>query len=147
MTEDELAVAERSIQTETWIRKYLAAVDSQDLATLNEMVDEECEFHDCRYESVIGKAALAEWGAGIFAGMADQKREQIIHLVSKDRVAIGEFEYTGRHVGDYMGFPGTGQALRWKACVIYTFNDEGRLIRQMYYNDAGALEEKLRGAS
>lgn len=139
MTEDH-----RTAQTEGWVRRYMEIVDGKDLDAVSELVADDAAYEDCAYGAVRGKEALREWGAGLFAGMPDLKRE-IVNLAVTGRVAIGEFTYTGTHAGEYFGFAPTGKVVSWQAAVVYEFNEDGLLQRQMYYNDARGLEAQLAG--
>ena len=136
--------AEQTAQTDRWARRYMEVVDRKDLDEIGPLVAEDAVFEDIAYEPVRGKAALREWGAALFAGMPDLRREWVNYTVS-GRVAIGEFDYTGTHSGEYFGFAPTGRTIRWRAAVVYEFDDDGLLKRQMYFNDPRALEAQLAG--
>jgi steroid delta-isomerase-like uncharacterized protein len=138
-------IAAQSAQTEQWARNFMKVIDSKDPAAAGPLISDDVEYHDCRYAPIIGKAALTVWGAGLWSGMPDLKRLEIVNMAVTGRVAFIECHYEGTHVGEYLGFPATGNTIRYSAVLIYTFNDEGQLIRQMFYNDVEALESQLRG--
>jgi steroid delta-isomerase-like uncharacterized protein len=138
-------LAAQSIETERWVKAYLKAVDEQDIEALDAMVDDDVEYHDVRYEPVIGKAAATEWGASLFGGMADIVRENIANLAVTGRCVIAEYEFSGTHTGTYLGFPATGKKIHWWGCAVYQFTDAGKLVHQTYYNDVEALESQLAG--
>lgn len=138
-------VAAQSIETERWLRRYLELVDKRDVEALDPLIDDDVRFDDVRYDPVIGKAALIEWGGGLFAGLSEQTRDSIPNLAVTGRCAIAEFTFSATHTGDYFGFPATGNRIHWSACAVYRFTDEGKLVHQTYYNDVEALEAQLAG--
>jgi steroid delta-isomerase-like uncharacterized protein len=138
-------VVAQSIETEAWLRQYLVLIDKRDVAALDPLIDDDVRFDDVRYDSIIGKAALVEWGAGLFAGLSEQTRDSIPNMAVTGRCAIAEFTFSATHTGEYFGFPGTGKRIHWSACAVYRFTDEGKLIHQVYYNDVEALEAQLAG--
>jgi steroid delta-isomerase-like uncharacterized protein len=138
-------LAAQSIETERWVKAYLKAVDDQDVDALDSLVDDNVEYHDVRYDPVIGKAAATEWGAALFEGMPEIKRECIANLAVTGRRVIAEYEFSGMHSGTYLGFPATNEKIHWWGCAVYLFTDAGKLVHQTYYNDVEALESQLAG--
>jgi steroid delta-isomerase-like uncharacterized protein len=138
---------EQTQQTEMWIRRYLDAIDGHDLAAADALVADDIEFHDCHYPPMRGKAEITEWAIGLWEGMPDSSRDRTVNLTVTGRIAIGEFEFSGTHTGTYLGYPATGKRVFWQSVIVYEFNEAGQLARQMYYNDAGALEAQLAGGA
>jgi steroid delta-isomerase-like uncharacterized protein len=138
-------LAAQSIETERWVKAYLKAVDDQDMAAMDQFVEDDCEFHDVRYDPIIGKEALVAWGAALFEGMPDSGRTRLVNMAVTGRTVIGEYEFSGTHSGTYLGFPATNKRIYWASCIVYHFSDAGRLASQTYYNDVESVESQLRG--
>jgi steroid delta-isomerase-like uncharacterized protein len=139
------SIEEQTVETTAWIHRYLEAIDGQDLAAADALVADDVEFHDCFYPVMIGKAEITKWAIGLWEGMPDSHRERTVNLAVSGRVAIGEFDFSGTHTGTYLGYPATNKRITWSSCIRYEFNEDGRLQRQMYYNDVEALESQLKG--
>jgi steroid delta-isomerase-like uncharacterized protein len=140
-------LAAQSIETEQWVKAYLKAVDEQDIEATDQLVADDCEFHDVRYAPIIGKAALVEWATSLFTGMPDSGRDELVNMAVTGRTAIGEYKFSGTHTGTYLGFPATGQRIYWDSCIVYHFNDAGKLAHQNYYNDVEAVEAQVKGSA
>jgi steroid delta-isomerase-like uncharacterized protein len=134
----------RSAESLRWAQRFWDVTEGKSTAALDDLVDDDCEFHDVRYAPVVGKEAGRLWGEALFLGMPDSTKTKTYHVVATDRTVIGEFEYAGTHTGTYYGFPATGNSVRWDCVIIYKFNDEGRLVFMKNYNDTRALENQLR---
>ncbi|HET7856505.1 MAG TPA: ester cyclase [Gaiellaceae bacterium] len=50
-----------------------------------------------------------------------------------------EIGISGTHLGAWRGLPATGRRLELTACVIFTFDDEGRLAGERAYYDRASL--------
>jgi steroid delta-isomerase-like uncharacterized protein len=144
MNDEQLALAEQSAQTEAWALNYLKNVDIKDSRLMDSLIAEDAEYHDIRYEPIIGKAELRKWGAGLWSGVPDLDRVRIKNIAARGRICFVECDFEGTHVGEYLGFPATGNRIKYSAVQILTFNEQGQLCRQMFYNDVQALEDQLR---
>jgi steroid delta-isomerase-like uncharacterized protein len=66
-------------------------------------------------------------------------------IVEGDRVVV-RYRAEAVHVGNFMGFPGTGKTLRWTGISIYRI-EEGKIAERWGLIDHAALIQQLREVS
>ena len=65
-----------------------------------------------------------------------------LNLVVGDGTAIGEFRFTGTHIGDFAGVPATGRTVGYDFAVAYTVS-EGRVTEGRMYIPTAKLIRQL----
>jgi steroid delta-isomerase-like uncharacterized protein len=81
---------------------------------------------------IIGRDAVRESTQGYLAGIPDLRLEVTSLTFEGPRLA-SEWTSTGTHLGDLMGMPATGRAIRTYGATITVFDEEGLLIEGTSY--------------
>lgn len=92
-----------------------------------------------------GPEAVAEMLKYFYAGGAFQAEARQRNLVIGEGSAVGEWDFVGRHVGEFAGVPATGKDVNVPLCVCYDLRDgkitEGRIYFETpaFLKQVGAL--------
>ncbi len=62
-------------------------------------------------------------------------------IFSEDH-AVGEFDFVGKHIGEFAGIPATGKNVRVPLCVVYDVEGE-KIKRARVYFETPALLQQL----
>jgi steroid delta-isomerase-like uncharacterized protein len=72
-----------------------------------------------------------------FAATAEEK-----NFVFADHQAVGEWDFVGKHIGEFAGIPATGKSVRVPLCVVYDLEND-RIKRGRVYFEMPALLQQL----
>ena len=64
------------------------------------------------------------------------------NLVVEDQKAIAEWDFIGRHTGEFAGIPATGKDVRVPLCVAYDLEND-KIKRGRFYFEMPALLQQL----
>lgn len=64
------------------------------------------------------------------------------NMVIADQQVVGEWDFVGKHTGDFMGIPATGKDVRVPLCVAYDLEND-RIKRGRVYFEVPALLAQL----
>ena len=101
--------------------------------------------------SIVGTDQGAEGPDGVEAWIdylhkvAFEARPELKNLIVGDGQAVGEFDFVGKHVGEFGGIAATGREVRVPYCMVYDL--EGEKIRALRgYMPMDVLLQQLEGA-
>lgn len=128
----------------SFIDRLYRTVQGGNLDEIVALFAADCTFIDITQPSAAtSRAAVRTIMAETFAGLPDFRPETWTLMVSGDRVAA-EVEFSGTHLGSFMGYAATGAEIRWPAASFYTLNRaHDRVLRRVDYYDVGALRRQL----
>lgn len=92
-----------------------------------------------------GPEAVAGMLKFFYAGGAFEAEARQRNLVIGEGSAVGEWDFVGRHVGEFAGVPATGKEVNVPLCVAYDLRDgkitEGRIYFETpaFLKQVGAL--------
>ncbi|HYM20411.1 MAG TPA: ester cyclase [Candidatus Kapabacteria bacterium] len=69
-------------------------------------------------------------------GLPDMNVE-IEHMIQDEesRHVFLQYKFTGTHLGDFSGLPPTGKRLTYQGAILYQFDENGKLIKEVNYFD------------
>jgi steroid delta-isomerase-like uncharacterized protein len=68
---------------------------------------------------------------------------EVRHRYASDEVVILELTISGIQTGAWRGLPGTGMSFRFPLCVIFTFDQEDKLLGEKIYYDRATILRQL----
>lgn len=71
-------------------------------------------------------------------------RCDILDLVVEERRAFARMRFSGRHVGEFLGFRASGKELEWMGAALFTLGDDGRASDLWVLGDVESLRARLR---
>jgi steroid delta-isomerase-like uncharacterized protein len=95
-------------------------------------------------EAFVGKDAIAGRFAAEVASVPDRSLRIINRVVSGDDLIV-EWEATGTHAGDFLGFGGTGRPFLLTGVTVVT-RREGKIVRESHYYDPDDLRRQVESA-
>ena len=124
-----------SEEIRAFIARHVAAWGRHDVPALMESYADDCELVSPLFRIVRGKAAIAvSYGElfRIFGALEIHVEDVLIDHEAGDRVAYMT-TMSGTHLGEMLGFPGTGRRLSVKGVFMLAFKD-GRIAseRRLY---------------
>ena len=72
-----------------------------------------------------------------FNGKAEAK-----NIFFADQHAVGEWDFVGKHTGEFQGIPATGKSVRVPLCVVYDLEDD-KIKRAHIYFELPVLFKQL----
>jgi steroid delta-isomerase-like uncharacterized protein len=79
---------------------------------------------------------------GYFYQVAFEAKAEMNNLVIADQQAVGEWDFVGKHIGEFAGIPATGKMVRVPLCVVYDLEND-LIVRGRVYFEMPALLEQL----
>lgn len=67
---------------------------------------------------------------------------EVKNAVFADGKAVVEFDFVGKHTGEFAGIPATGKSVRVPLCVVYDLTN-GQITRGRVYFEVPALLQQL----
>jgi steroid delta-isomerase-like uncharacterized protein len=69
-------------------------------------------------------------------GVPDMKVE-VEHMIKDEesRHVFLQYKFIGTHLGDFSGLPPTGKTLTYHGAILYQFDENGKLIKEVNYFD------------
>lgn len=89
----------------------------------------------------VGKDAITRRHAAEVASVPDRQLT-ILHRVMNGDQLIVEWQASGTHAADYLGFGGTGNRFRINGVTVVTRRD-GKITRESHYFDAADLRRQV----
>lgn len=62
-------------------------------------------------------------------------------VVYAEQQAVGEWDFAGRHIGDFAGIPATGKEVRVPLCVVYELENDKIKHGRVYFQDLMLLQQ------
>jgi len=129
MTHDEMLELSR-----TWVD----AVARHDLPCLTSLYSETTELESPMAGSIVGRDAVVKMQEVLFGAFPDIKMVAELPLIDGDRIAI-TVEFSGTHVGAFMGLPPTNKPFRFRLVFLLDGRD-GKIVRdRRVYDFTGLL--------
>ena len=124
----------------------IAVLESGDVDGVCSMFAEDCVYIDVTLPGEVhGRAGIREVCEAIYAAFADVRLENT-RLIAEGRTVVGLFDIVGTHVGEVLGYPPTGQRIRFSACSVFDLNETNdQIVQETYYHDAVGLAAQLAG--
>ncbi len=126
------------------LHRHLAAENAHDLAGTLATLHPDCLFEDTATGQVFhgheGAAAhyLQWWNAfGLVCSRGSEDRA----FWCEDGSCIAQAEFSGRHVGDFLGLAPTSREVRFRFAVFIDFRDGLMLSERFYYDLAGLMRQ------
>lgn len=95
-------------------------------------------------EPFVGRTAIATRYAAEVASVPDRALQIIKRTVVGAQLVI-EWEATGTHSGDFLGFGGTGRPYTLNGVTVVTRQD-GKIVRESHYYDVTSLRSQVEGS-
>jgi steroid delta-isomerase-like uncharacterized protein len=135
--------------SESIVRRLFDRVEAKDLDAVAALFAEDAVFVDCSDPAVVeGRAAITSMIAEMWVGLPDFRVDEVVNLLSSDRLVLAELELVGTHGGEYLGYPATGSTVRWRTAVVYEIDtSSGTIKREAYYYDSAGLLAQLGAAA
>jgi len=77
-----------------------------------------------------------------FYHIAFDARAETKNLVFADQQAVGEWDFVGKHIGEFAGIPATNKDVRVPLCVVYDLEND-KIKRGRVYFEMPALLQQL----
>ncbi|MBS1902671.1 MAG: ester cyclase [Bacteroidetes bacterium] len=87
-------------------------------------------------EAFTSRDAISTFYHDTMAGVPDMKVE-IEHMIKDEesRHVFLQYKFVGTHLGDFSGLPPTGKTLTYQGAILYQFDENGKLIKEVNYFD------------
>ena len=111
-----------------------------DLALADEIIADDCVYHDGPPDLLPGPEGVKEWAIMIRNGFPD------LHITAEDYVAEGDkvagrFEAQGTHNGEFAGVPATGKPVSFSGINIMRIAD-GKIVEHwVQYDTMGIMQQ------
>ncbi len=98
--------------------------------------------------TVMGTGEVARGRADIGQMLEDlyqtafDARAELRNMVVDDGVAMAEYRFIGKHIGEFMGVPATGVMVDHPFCVAYDI-ENGKIVAARIYFEMEALRRQL----
>jgi hypothetical protein len=124
------------------IRRFHSAMNNKDMNSLREIVDLDFINHQGAMGDQIGPGPLINGLQMFYEAMPDLHVTEDYVLAQGNRVAT-RIRTTGTHQGTYMGVPPTGNQISFTGIVIYSLNDDGKVIERWQDFDSVSMMQQL----
>lgn len=122
-------------------KRWQDAVVQRDLPTLTHVYAEAVVLESPMAGTVVGREAVIKATASLFAVFPDPVAEAEPPLVDGDRAAIA-VEFSGSHVGSFMGLPPMDKPFRFRIVFLLDVRD-GEIVRDRRVYDFTGLMVQL----
>lgn len=125
--------------------RHLAAENAHDMAATLATIHSDCVFRDMAIGQVFSGLAGAErhyrqwWNA--FGNVVERSALGGAHWID-DETYVAEPQYTGRHMGPFLGLAPTGRSFTLPFVVFVRFRD-GLFVEERFYYDLATLLRQL----
>ncbi len=92
----------------------------------------------------VGKTAIAARYASEVASVPDRALRILNRVVSGDQLIV-EWEATGTHARDFLGFGGTGRPYTLRGATVVT-RQNGKIVREAHYYNVAHLRSQIEDA-
>jgi len=125
------------------IRKHIKAESTHDMKALLKGMTEDC-FNDVASvaKPFVGPKRVAERYRKHWAGFPDFKVRVKRLLAVGDDTIVTENEWSGTHLGTFLGYPPTGKRVKVRALVVWHFKGK-RLWGETVFFDVGMILKKI----
>ena len=79
---------------------------------------------------------------GYFYQVAFEATAETKNVVIADQQAVGEWDFIGKHIGEFAGIPATGKEVRVPLCVVYDLEND-LIVRGRVYFEMPVLLQQL----
>ena len=125
------------------IREHVRLESEHDLEGLLDVMSEDA-FTDvlCAPPRHVGKSGVAERYRGQWGGFPDftVRIRKVVAL--SDKYAVSEHEWSGTHLGVFLGMPPTGKRVKVKAAVIWEFKGD-KIKGETIYYDLATVQRQM----
>ncbi|HEV8191431.1 MAG TPA: nuclear transport factor 2 family protein [Ktedonobacterales bacterium] len=91
----------------------------------------------------VGKEAISRRYAAEVASVPDRQLRILNRTMAGDQLVV-EWEATGTHAGDFLGFGGTGRTYTLRGTTVIVRRD-GKIVRESHYYDVDTLHKQVCG--
>ncbi|MCW0233170.1 MAG: ester cyclase [Ferrovibrio sp.] len=139
------APAQQTHPNRLMLQRHLAAENAHDMAATLATVHPDCIFRDLAIRQEFHGHAGAErhyrqwWTA--FGNVVERSPIGGAHWID-DETYVAEPQYTGRHIGDFLGLAPTGRPFVLPFTVFVKFRD-GLFVEERFYYDLATLMRQL----
>ncbi|MGV1047584.1 MAG: ester cyclase [Solirubrobacterales bacterium] len=125
-----------------------AAVRAREMDRLLALFGADCRFEDVPTgELASGRESLRSYMDAQWESVPDFHVERSRLLGDGEHVAA-ELVLAGTHAGEFLGVPGSGQSIRWRAAAFYRVSERtSEITAETYYYDLQTLQDQLRADS
>jgi steroid delta-isomerase-like uncharacterized protein len=133
------------------LREHIDAESSHNMKALLDGMTSDC-FNDvvCVPKPFVGPKEVAERYQKHWAGFPDFKVRVKRFLAADEKCIVTENEWTGTHLGKFLGLQPTGRRVRVRALVVWHFR-RNKLWGETVFFDMGSIQKqigpKVRGPS
>ena len=133
------------------LREHIDAESSHNMKALLDGMTSDC-FNDvvCVPKPFVGPKKVAERYQKHWAGFPDFKVRVKRFLAADEKCIVTENEWTGTHLGKFLGLQPTGRRVRVRALVVWHFR-RNKLWGETVFFDMGSIQKqigpKVRGPS
>jgi steroid delta-isomerase-like uncharacterized protein len=117
-----------------------------DLSFVPILLREDFTFRGSLGDERKGHAGFAEYVERV-RGALRGYRCDILDLVAEGARAFARMRFSGVHVGELLGHPGSGKKVEWMGAALFTVGDDGRLADLWVLGDLHGLASQLRIAA
>ena len=130
------------------VQRNISAFNRKDVEGVVETYTEDCELVDMSQpEPVFGHGFLREYAAHMYEAFPDVHLENV-RMFSEGNVVAVQMELVGTHVGEFLGYAGTGNTIRWRSASFFEMTESlDRIRKETYYYDKGRLIAQLEGGA
>ena len=121
--------------------KWTAAENAHDLTHLDDFIHADIELHVPGSAPIVGIDDYRAMMQANYDGLEGFHSTVEDSFATDDRV-VCRWRTTGRHTGDFMGFPATGKQIAFAGISLWEF-DGGKARRGYAFPDAAALITQL----
>jgi steroid delta-isomerase-like uncharacterized protein len=125
------------------IREHIKAESTHDMQALLDGMTSDC-FNDVAAvaKPFVGPKRVAERYSKHWAGFPDFKVRVRRLLAVDDKAIVTENEWSGTHLGTFLGYPATGKRVKVRALVVWHFKGK-KLWGETVFFDMGMILKKI----
>lgn len=117
-----------------------------DLSVIPTLLREDFTFRGSLGAERRGHDGFAAYVAMVRGALADYRCD-VLDLIAEDQRAFARMRFSGRHVGELLGFAPSGRKVEWLGAALFTMGDDGRIGDLWVLGDVAALTAQLAAAS
>jgi steroid delta-isomerase-like uncharacterized protein len=125
------------------LREHIKAESTHNMEELLAGMTRDC-FNDvcCVPKPFVGPKKVAERYRKHWAGFPDFKVRLKRFLAADDKCVVTENEWSGRHLGAYLGLRPSGKRVRVRALVVWHFRGD-KLWGETVFFDLGSIQRQI----
>ena len=126
------------------VLRNFAAFNAHDAQGVIDTYTEDCILIDVAApEPMHGSAFLHEHMANLANAFPDMHIEDK-RLLTGENLVAAEFVLVGTHLGEFLGYPPSGNVIRWVTCSFFDLTDDNeRIWKETYYYDLASVTAQL----